>query len=308
MLKLENITVRFGVPENNPVVNDVSLTVEPLDKIGIIGETGSGKSILLLTMLKMLPKSALVSGKLLFDNRDILQMNRKEMAGIRGKIISYVPQGSGNSLNPLLTIGYQIGETLIYHEKIKKKEAVERAIDILRSFDIGNEEKIVQTYPHCLSGGMKQRVLIAMGIASGSPIIFIDEPTKGLDSRRVNMVIESFKLLKDRTILCVTHDLVFAKHIAEKILVMYASQQVEFANKGEFFSEPLHPYSKALLQALPENGLHVNMGFAPPNNEYENINGCLFSNRCPDRNSRCHLRPPLVDVYGRKVRCWNYVS
>jgi peptide/nickel transport system ATP-binding protein len=308
MLKLENITVRFGVPENNPVVNDVSLTVESLDKIGIIGETGSGKSILLLAMLKMLPKSALVSGKLLFDNRDILQMNKKEIAGIRGKIISYVPQGSGNGLNPLLTIGYQVGETLIYHEKMKKQKAIERATDILRSFDIGNEEKIVQAYPYCLSGGMKQRVLIAMGIASGSPIIFIDEPTKGRDSRRVNMVVDSFKLLKDRTILCVTHDLQFARRIAEKILVMYASQQIEFADRDEFFREPLHPYSKALLQALPENGLCVNMGFAPPNNEYENINGCLFASRCPERNARCHLRPPLVDIYGRKVRCWNYVS
>jgi peptide/nickel transport system ATP-binding protein len=141
MLKLENITVRFGVPENNPVVNDVSLTVEALDKIGIIGETGSGKSILLLAMLKMLPKSALVSGKLLFDSRDILQMNKKEIAGIRGKIISYVPQGSGNGLNPLLTIGYQVGETLIYHEKMKKQKAIERATEILRSFDIGMKKK-----------------------------------------------------------------------------------------------------------------------------------------------------------------------
>ncbi len=130
-----------------------------------------------------------------------------------------------------------------------------------------------------------------MGIASGSPIIFIDEPTKGLDSRRVNMVVDSFKLLKDRTILCVTHDLQFARRIAEKILVMYASQQIEFANRDEFFCEPLHPYSKALLQALPENGLRVNMGFAPPNNEYENINGCLFASRCPERNARCNLRP-----------------
>ena len=308
MLKLESITVRFGPPENNPVVNDVSLSVEPMDKIGIIGETGSGKSVLLLAMLKMLPKSAHVSGRLLLDHRDLLQMNQREITQIRGKVISYVPQGSGNGLNPLLTIGYQVGEPLMQHAKMKQDAAIERVINTLKSFDIGEEEKLVKAYPHSLSGGMKQRVLIAMGVIAGSPIIFVDEPTKGLDTRRINMVVESFKMLEERTILCVTHDLQFASKIAKKISVMYASQQVEFCSKEDFFREPLHPYSQALLQALPENGLRANLGFAPPNSEYETIEGCLFANRCNNKTARCNQRPPMVDIRSRKVRCWKYVD
>ena len=306
MLKLENITVRFGSPENSPVVNDVSLHVKHFDKIAIIGETGSGKSVLLLALLKMLPPSALVTGKLMLGNRDVLQMDKKEITKVRGKIISYVPQGSADGLNPLLTIGYQVGEPLSQHTDLKKKEIENRVIEMLGIFDIGDEEKIVKAYPYTLSGGMKQRALIAMGVIADSPILFIDEPTKGLDSRRVNMVIESFRLLKERTILCITHDLRFANKIAEKILVMYSSQQVEFAYKDDFFREPLHPYSQALLQALPENGLHVNMGFAIPNTEYETSNACLFANRCPLKTTRCNKRPPLIDLGGRKVRCWIY--
>jgi peptide/nickel transport system ATP-binding protein len=308
MLKLENITVRFGSPENSPVVNDVSLLVKPLDKIGIVGETGSGKSVLLLAMLKMLPPNALVSGRLLLDDQDLLQMSKKEITRIRGKRISYVPQGTGDGLNPLLTIGYQVGEPLTQHTKLKAKEVQSRVIEALKNFDMGDEEKIVKAYPHTLSGGMKQRAMIAMGVITGSPIIFVDEPTKGLDGRRVNMVVESFKLLADRTILCVTHDLRFARKIAEKIFVMYASQQVELASKEDFFREPLHPYSQALLQALPENGLHVNMGFSIPNTEYELSNACLFANRCTRKTNRCKQRPPMVDVRGRKVRCWIYVD
>jgi len=308
MLRLENISVRFGLPDNPPVVNDISLTVEPLDKIGIVGETGSGKSVLLLAMLQMLPESALVSGRLLLDNRDVLKMSKKEITQIRGKTISYVPQGSANGLNPLLNIGYQVGEPLTQHTKLKGKEAREKIIGTLKSFDIGEEEKLVKFYPHSLSGGMKQRVLIAMGVIAGSPIIFVDEPTKGLDTRRINMVIESFKLLDDRTILCVTHDLRFARQIAGKIAVMYAAQQVEFADKEDFFREPLHPYSQALLQALPENGLHVNMGFAPPGSEHTVNAGCLFADRCTVKTARCRQNPPLTDVRGRKVRCWNYVD
>jgi peptide/nickel transport system ATP-binding protein len=308
MLELENITVRFGSPENTPVVNDVSLHVHHLDKIGIIGETGSGKSVLLLAMLQMLPLSAYVSGQLLLDGQDVLKMDKKEIANIRGKMISYVPQGTANGLNPLLTLGYQIGEPLTQHTDLKAEEVQYRVIEVLKKLDMGDEEKLVKAYPHTLSGGMKQRALIAMGIIGGAPIIFIDEPTKGLDSRRVNLVTESFRLLADRTILCVTHDLRFARKIAGKIFVMYASQEVEFANKEDFFKKPLHPYSQALLQALPENGFHVNMGFAIPNTEYEVNSACLFANRCTQKTKKCTQRPPMVDIHGRKVRCWNYVD
>jgi len=308
MLKLENITVRFGSPQNHPVVNDVSLAVAPLDKVGIIGETGSGKSVLLLSLLKMLPTSALVSGRLLLDDRDVLQMGKDEIIKVRGRRISYVPQGTADGLNPLLTVGYQVGEPLAQHGRLRAKEVRRRVVELLKYFDMGDEARLARAYPHTLSGGMKQRALIAMGVIAGAPIIFVDEPTKGLDGRRVSMLVESFRRLADRTILCVTHDLRFARQIATRIFVMYASQQVELADKEDFFHEPLHPYSRALLQALPENGLRASPGFAPPTSALEPEEGCLFAGRCAERDGRCRGRPPLVDVDGRKVRCWQYVD
>ena len=307
MLDIEHLSVRFGGASE--AVSDISLSVGEKEKVVLVGETGSGKSVLLLAILQMLPASASVSGRALLDGTDLLTLSPKEMNRVRGERISYVPQGSGNGMNPLLPVGYQVGEPLMIHQNLSKKEALAWAVAALRRFDFGQEEKLARQYPHTLSGGMRQRAMIAMGVAQGAPLLFADEPTKGLDGHRIELVVDAFRRLEDQAILCVTHDLRFAQEVAQQMAVLYASQQVEWCSKEAFFREPLHPYSQAMLAALPENGLQAETGFAPPREDSQLAGACRYYRRCPWKRSRCRENPPFFPVGdGRKVRCWNYGS
>lgn len=304
MLKVEAVRIRFG---NGPeVVRDAAFTVGDGSRLAVIGETGSGKSVLLLAILGLLPGSAQVSGRILLDGLDLLSCRERELNRIRGGRIAYIPQGSGNGLNPLYTIGRQLCETIRKHRSCSRSEAMEQAMALLKAF--GLERELCKRYPFQLSGGMRQRVLVAMGIAAGADFVLADEPTKGLDRRRIAMVEDTFRQLGDRSLLCVTHDLRFAQAIASQVIVMYASQQIETGTREEFFGAPLHPYSQAMLQALPERGLQANIGFAPPRSGEGAHEGCHFYARCPQRTARCVSAPPLADVGARKVRCWLYAD
>lgn len=307
MLDIQNVSISFGTEQ--AAVSDVSFMVKEKEKMVIIGETGSGKSVLLLAILGLLPEAATVKGNILFHQKSLLSMRKKELRAIRGAKISYIPQGSGNGLNPLLQVRTQIAETMRCHKRIKRSETEEYVEKFLRKFGFEESRRIAKSYPFMLSGGMRQRVLISMGIAADAEMILADEPTKGLDTDRIDMVVEAFSKLKDRTLLCVTHDLRFAKEIATKISVMYASQQVEVCDSDDFFSNPLHPYSRAMLEALPENGLYANAGFAPPKTNDKMRKGCHFKERCPYQKERCCTEnPPLINVKNRKVRCWKYAD
>ena len=216
-------------------------------------------------------------------------------------------RGGGNSLNPLLKEGLQIAEPLMETCGIGKKEAVKEAILWDEETPSGQEELLAEAYPHTLSGGMKQRVLIAMGSAR-SKILLADEPTKGLDEERVELVIELIRQLKGRTLLCVSHDLHFAEgSCRQSLCYTYASQQVEECSREAFFGEPLHPYSRMMLEALPERGMRGDFSFAPPHEKYGEM-GCHFYSRCPQRSGLCRKKPPLVERGGRKVRCWQYAD
>ncbi len=306
MLKIEKVSIRFG--DNPEAVSDTSIELLQGHKMVVIGETGSGKSVLLLAILKMLPRSAVVSGEILFDGKDLLKCGSEEMTHIRGARISYIPQGSGNGMNPLYTVGHQLSESMMKHKKMKPKAALEKSAALLEQFGLADGRKLCRAYPFMLSGGMRQRALIAMGIAADAELVLADEPTKGLDRHRIEMVVDAFRNLDDRPILCVTHDLRFAKAIASKIVVMYASQQIECADSEAFFSRPLHPYAQAMLAALPENGLQANMGFAPPRRDEDAQKGCHFYDRCADKTERCRRAPPMVQYGDRKVRCWKYAD
>jgi peptide/nickel transport system ATP-binding protein len=273
----------------------------------VIGESGSGKSVMLAAMLQILPPSARVRGSVRLNGVELLTMSPKQMQAIRGEALSYIPQGSGTSMNPLLTVGYQVAEPLIEKKKLQKKAALVTAIEWMKKLNLGNEEKLAAAYPHTLSGGMRQRVLIAMGAISGAPVLLADEPTKGLDGERVETVTDLFLALAGRTLLCVSHNLNFVKTIADFVCVMYSAQQVEYCGGGDFFKEPLHPYSRMALEAMPENGLKVSMGFAPAHQGLEGL-GCRFYSRCPQRSKRCQAAPPLAEKDGRKVRCWLYAD
>ena len=307
MLDIKNVSVKFNSSSQVSAVEDVNMFIEPNSKNVLIGETGSGKSVLLLTILKLLPPSAQISGKIMFENRNLLDMKEKELEKIRGSKIAYIPQGSGNSLNPLLKIGFQVGEPMIEHNGLNKKNAICKSKELLKKFHLGREDEIVKSYPNMLSGGMKQRTMVAMGISAGANLILADEPTKGLDCNRISMVADCFNSLDNITILCVTHDINFAMSIGENISVMYAAQQVEATTKDEFFKNPLHPYSKAMLNAMPENGLICNVGFAPSHDLYLD-SGCRFSHRCEFRTDKCAVTPPMFEKRGHKVRCWLYAD
>lgn len=306
MLEIKDVSVQFG---NNPeVVSGTDITVQDGEHLAIVGETGSGKSVLLQAILGVLPSSATIRGTVTLDGRELLHTSEKEMNQIRGRRMAYIPQGSGNGLNPLYTVGHQMCETIRKHEKCTRKEAFQKAARLLETFGLENGSKICRSFPFQLSGGMRQRVLVAMGIAAGANLILADEPTKGLDQHRIGLVEDAFCMLGDRTLLCVTHDLRFAKAIASRVVVMYASQQIESGSREDFFKEPLHPYSRAMLDALPENGLKTNMGFAPPRADLDAQNCCHFYGRCPEACDKCMQSPPLINVGDRKVRCWKYAD
>ena len=308
MLELRNVNVKFSSSDEVGAVEDVSMTLKDKTKTALIGETGSGKSVLLLSILRLLPATAEISGNVFLDGTDLLSLKESELEKLRGDRISYIPQGGGNSMNPLMKVGRQIGEPLVEHRGYSKKEAFLESIRLLERFHVGNEEQWASAYPHMLSGGMKQRAMIAMGVSAGAMTILADEPTKGLDYDRIQSVIECFDMLVNETVLCVTHDINFARAIGNFISVMYAAQQLEYAPRDEFFAHPLHPYSQAILAAMPENGLHCSVGFAPSHTEYS-ARVCRFADRCPHRAERCAQEmPPMIDLGGHQVRCWLYAD
>ena len=307
MLEIQNLSVSFSSSGETLAVQDVSFRVEDSRTTVMVGETGSGKSVLMLAILQLLPPTARVTGSVNLDGVDLLTLPEKKMSKIRGAKIGYVPQSGGGSMNPLLKVGFQVGEPLMEHKGYSKAAAEKASIPLLRKFGLGDEDAVAKSYPHQLSGGMRQRAMIAMGAAADASILFADEPTKGLDSQRVELVVQAFAQLSGKTILCVTHDLEFAEQISNEICVMYAAYLVEFCTKEEFFSQPLHPYSRALLLSQPQYGMHCTIGFAPPR-EAESKGGCPFYKCCPERTARCKHMPPMVSVGTRRVRCWQYAN
>lgn len=304
MLELQEVTIRFH--NQPPVAREVSFSVPQNKTTVVIGESGSGKSVLLLAILRLLPARVSVTGNILFNGRDILCCTEREMNKIRRTEVAYIPQGSGNGLNPLYTVGRQLTESLIWYGAADKQNAAKEAVSTLKHFGFADSETVYAQYPHMLSGGMRQRVLVAMGAAGGAGLLLADEPTKGLDQGRIDLVAETFESLNKQTILCVTHDLRFARRIADRVVVMYASQKVEENDSEEFFVRPMHPYSQAMLNALPENGLHAAVGFAPPRQGNAETEGCIFADRCPDRHDRCQWAPPAIQAGGGSVRCWKF--
>ena len=301
MIKIRNLTVSFD--QNAPVVDAVNLDIAQGQTTAVIGESGSGKSVSIAAILRILPKEAKVKGSITLAGMELLSLTDDELNKLRGKVLGYVPQGGGNSLHPLMTVGAQVAEPIIFHQKEPRKKAFQTVLKWLDKVGLKPAREMALAFPHTLSGGMKQRALIAMGAAGGAKIILADEPTKGLDSKRVEQIAELFSDLEETTILCVTHDLRFAKSIADNICVMYEGQVVELTDAESFFKEPKHPYSQMLLSALPENGLNCPEIFTPPTEQRE---GCLFYHRCPKRNDDCKNKIPMISVGHCNVRCVQY--
>ena len=313
ILEVKNLKIKFK-DSLNYVVNDVSFKLNEGEIVSLVGESGSGKSVTSLAIMGLLSEESEVSGEVIFNNKNLLNLNEKEMCKIRGKDIGMIFQEPMSALNPLMTVENQIGEVITQHTKLEKKAVKERVIELLEKVKIPNPKGMLKKYPHELSGGMRQRVMIAMAIAMSPKILIADEPTTALDVTIQNEILE---LLKDiakemkMSIIFITHDLDVVCEMANRVLVMYLGNVVEEAPILEFFDNTMHPYSKGLILSRPSNILEGNRlysikGMVPSVDEIPN--GCSFSNRCSECLKECTKDiPKLKEIKANhKVRCHLY--
>lgn len=297
-----------------PAVDGVDFTLRKGETLGIVGESGCGKSVTSMSILHLLPpEGRIVDGTIRFKGRDITHLPPDEMTKLRGKEIAMIFQEPMTSLNPVYTVGWQISEMIRQHEKVSKKEAREKAIEMLRLVNIPVPEKRVDEYPHELSGGMRQRVMIAMALACDPELLIADEPTTALDVTIQAQILDLMRHLKqtlNTSIMMITHDLGVVAEMSDYVLVMYAGMVMEYSDVNTLFAEPLHPYTQGLMKALPRMGeiqdkLYVIEGTVP--SLYELPAGCRFWPRCPYATERCKGEvPELYEVGERKVRCFLY--
>ncbi|HXG67780.1 MAG TPA: ABC transporter ATP-binding protein [Blastocatellia bacterium] len=285
-------------------VDGVSFELYPGEVLGVVGESGCGKSVTAFSILRLIPTppGQIAGGKILFRGRNLLELSEKEMRRIRGNEISMIFQEPMTSLNPILTVGAQIAEAVRRHQKKSSKEAREAAIQMLRRVGIPSPEVRVDEYPHQLSGGMKQRVMIAIALVCRPAILIADEPTTALD---VTIQAQILDLLRDlqkemgMAIMLITHDLGVVAEMADRVAVMYAGKVVEYAPVVELFERPRHPYTVGLFQSLPQlkekqDKLHVIPGAVP--NPLEFPTGCRFRTRCWMARPACEQEPPLRTI------------
>ncbi len=295
-------------------VNSVSFSVAPGELVGVVGESGSGKSVTMMSLMNLLPGAAeVVSGEVLFEGRDVRRMKRRELLTLRGREVGFVFQDPMTSLNPVFTVGRQIGERLRRHMGMTRSQARERAADLLTLVGIPDAEQRLGDYPHQFSGGMRQRVMIAVALACDPKLLIADEPTTALDVTIQAQILELIKELRrklDMGIVWITHDLGVVAGIADRVLVMYGGQIVEQAPVGELFARPQHPYTRALLKTLPSvegtrtERLTTIEGQPPQLDAHPT--SCPFAARCPQVFARCMTENPTrIDVGHRHdVACW----
>lgn len=314
---LEVSDLKIGIQQNKKdiaIVNGVSFQLEKGKTLGIVGESGCGKSMTSLSLMGLLPTGVnWQGGEVYIDQKQINKKSKKEWRKIRGKKVSMVFQEPMSSLNPVYKVGSQIMEMIHSHEKISRKEAHERAVDMLRLVGIPRPDKVVNEYPHQLSGGMRQRVMIAMALACGPEILIADEPTTALDVTIQAQILDLMKDIQeklDMSIILITHDLGVVAEICERVIVMYAGEIVEEATVLDLFNQPLHPYTKGLLNSLPDieseqEYLPSIEGVVPSPSDMPS--GCRFFDRCEFATDQCKKKPDLFTTSnGTKVRCWLY--
>lgn len=299
-------------------VNDVSFSVEKGKTLGIVGESGCGKSITSLSIMGLveIPPGQIAGGEIIFEGEDLLKKNEDEMSKIRGKKIAMIFQEPMTSLNPVFTIGQQIMEALMLHEKLTKKEARERGIEMLKMVKIPLAEKRFDEYPHQLSGGMRQRVMIAMALCCNPDLLICDEPTTALDVTIQAQILDLINELKEKTgtsVMMITHDLGVIAEVADDVMVMYAGKVVEHATCDQIFEKPMHPYTYGLMNCIPKlddddtKRLSVIEGMVPSFDDMPK--GCAFCPRCPEAMDICREKmPKLAEAEGRKVRCFKYTQ
>jgi oligopeptide/dipeptide ABC transporter ATP-binding protein len=318
ILQVEGLKTFFYSEEGVArAVDGVSFQLSPRETLGVVGESGCGKSVMALSVLRLIPQppGKIVGGEIFFKEQRLLSLPMDQMRGIRGKEISMIFQEPMTALNPVFTVGRQIAEVLTLHEGLSRTDALEKTIDMLKLVGIPSPEKRVRDYPHQLSGGMRQRVMIAMALACNPSILIADEPTTALDVTIQAQILRLIRELQQKlgmAVLLITHDLGVVAETAQRIIVMYMGKIVEQGEVKALFHEPLHPYTQGLLRALPnfykdsirKDRLEEIPGMVesllhPPS-------GCYFSPRCRSVMEICRTQEPLLEEIspGRSVRCW----
>jgi peptide/nickel transport system ATP-binding protein len=304
-------------------VDGVSFSVDPGETLAVVGESGCGKSVTSLSILRIIasPPGRIVAGRVLFEGRDLLALTEEEMRAVRGNAISMIFQEPMTSLNPVLTVGRQIAESLVLHRGLSQDAAMTRAIEMLRKVRMPEPERRVRQYPHELSGGMRQRVMIAMALACGPKLLIADEPTTALDVTIQAQILELMRDLARETgasIILITHDLGVVAEMAQRVVVMYAGRKVEEAPVEQLFAQPRHPYTRGLLGSMPHLGDSVRgedskrlveiPGMVPSLKDEQP--GCLFAPRCPNAIARCSQEAPPLTAQGpgHWAACWNPVQ
>lgn len=317
LLEVRNLRTHFYTEDGIvPAVDGVDFTLKPGQTLGIVGESGCGKSITSMSIMRLIPNppGKIVGGEIIFDQKDLLNMSDAEMRRIRGNDISMIFQEPMTSLNPVYTIGSQIMEAIMLHQKLDKKAAREKCIEMLKLVGIPRADEVVDDYPHQFSGGMRQRVMIAMALSCNPKLLIADEPTTALDVTIQAQILELMKELKEKlntAIMLITHDLGVVAEMADHIIVMYAGKVVEEGSAEEIFGDPKHPYTIGLLNSKPNLNrtsarLDVIPGSVP--NPLAIPEGCAFNPRCSHAMDICREKMPKLDSIGqgRQARCWLY--
>ncbi len=319
ILEIKDLCVEFQTVEGTVhAVDHLNYTLHKGEKLGIVGESGSGKSVSSLGMMQLIPNppGRITGGEILYHGKDLVKASEKEMQKIRGNEISMIFQEPMTSLNPIIKCGKQIAESLRLHRGMKKKEAMEEAVQMMHAVGIANPEVRAHEYPHQMSGGMRQRVMIAMALACQPQILIADEPTTALDVTIQAQILDLIRELNESmgtSVVFITHDLGVVSELCDTVIVMYTGHIVEQAPVKELFENPKHPYTRGLLNAIPRitkerNPLETIEGMVP--NPNERIEGCSFSPRCPYAIDQCRkAEPPMTELPdGRLVRCWQYAK
>jgi len=316
ILKVNNITTRFLTQDGVVhAVNGVSFNLKKGELLGVVGESGSGKSVTVLSLLKLLPMppAEIVSGQAEFEEKDLIQLDSNQLREIRGGKIGFIFQDPMTSLNPVLTIGYQLAEPMRQHLEMTRKQARKRSIELLKLVGIPNAESCLNNFPHQFSGGMRQRVMIAIALACDPKVLIADEPTTALDVTIQAQLLDIIKRLREElgmAIIWITHDLAVVAGMADRVAVMYGGFIVEEASVEELFSNPKHPYTLGLLKTIPNlEGKRAERLESIPGQPPDLLNkpdSCPFSPRCKNTFERCSHENPILVSRGKnhKVACW----
>ncbi|MDD3599080.1 MAG: ABC transporter ATP-binding protein [Bacillota bacterium] len=319
LLEIRNLKTCFYTEDGVvPAIENVSFSLDKGETIGIVGESGSGKSVTALSVMRLIPNppGRIECGEIIFEGENLLEKRMDQMRGIRGNDIAMIFQEPMTSLNPVLTVGDQIMEAILLHQKLSKQDAKDKAVHMLRLVGIPSPERRVNDYPHQMSGGMRQRVMIAMALSCNPKLLIADEPTTALDVTVQAQILELMMALKDdlgTSVMLITHDLGVIAETADKVVVMYAGNVVEKAGVRELFREPAHPYTMGLLGSIPKlnedsKRLQSIEGVVP--SPFNMPKGCRFSPRCGHAMDICREREPVFAKIadGHHVSCWKYAA